>query len=413
MELNSIITGVIDNLDHSGRGIIRGFDKIIFVPNALEGEKVKVKLTNIKKKYYEAEIVEYIKTSDKRISPKCKYYNMCGGCSLSHMSYEDELLYKNNKVKEVLKKFGNVDESKIKNIISSGDPFNYRNKGTFKVKNDLGYYEKGSNELVNIDSCLLVNENINNIVALLNDYNLDNIYEIVIRYSSYEKESLVVIKITDNIDEVGLVNYLKNEVNNIIVYYKKEYRTIYGKGYIIDNIGDKKYKISPESFFQINNDGAKLMYDKILEYLGSDKSLSLLDLYCGAGTIGIYASDNVKNVIGLEINKYAINDAKENILINKVNNAKFICKDASLVNENELCDNVVVDPPRAGLDRKGIDFLLNHNFNKLIYVSCDPVTLARDIKLLNEKYKLVEVTPVDMFANTYHVETVVLMSGDK
>lgn len=409
MYLNEVLIGKIDNLDHSGRGIIRGFDKIIFVSNTLEGEEVKIKIIKISKKYYEGEVIDFIKKSEKRIISKCEHYNICGGCSLSHMSYDDELVYKYNKVKEVLKKFGNVDEYKVKDILSNKLPFNYRNKGTFKVEKKLGYYEKGSNKLVSISSCLLLHSKINEIVNILNSYDLSNIYEVVIRYSAYEDESIVILKIKDNINEDKLINYLKNITQNIVLYYNKDYRNIFGKGYIIDNIGDKKYKISPDSFFQINNACAKIMYDKVLEYLGKDKSSTLLDLYCGAGTIGIYLSNYVKSVIGLEINKYSVSDAKENLLLNDVSNAKFICKDASLVTESELCDNVVVDPPRSGLDKKGIDFILNHNFNKVIYVSCDPVTLARDIKLLSDKYELLEVTPIDMFPNTYHVESVCVL----
>lgn len=393
----------INKLDHQGRGICFTDNIITFVPNVLIGEKVKIEITKNTKKIREAKVVEILETSPKRKEVKCN--NLCGGCNLLHMSYLDELEYKENKIREIITKFTKLDSNIVKKIIPNTE-YNYRNKTTFQVKDKIGYYKEKSYEIVPIDNCLLVDEKINEILNIIKKMDLNNIYQIVIRCSKNLDEKMVIFKGNLNID----ISLLKNHVDSI-VSYDKEYKVLYGNGYIVDKIGDYSFIISPDSFFQVNTNGAYNLYSKVLEYV--EKSNYLLDLYCGTGTIGIFLSSVCNKVLGVEINKYAIEDANKNKELNRIKNIDFICRDTSLFNEINDFDTVVVDPPRSGLDKNTINYLLNLKPNKIVYVSCDPVTLARDLNLLNEKYDCIGITPVDMFSRTYHVECVCLLELTK
>lgn len=393
-------TVVIEKLDHQARGIAFINGVITFIPNALIGEKVIIKMTKCTKKVNEAEVVEILERSPLRKEPECPYYNECGGCDLMHISYEEELLYKENKVKEIINRFTHIDASKVKEIIANND-FNYRNKATFQIRENIGYYKKKTYEVISIDECLIVDKKINELLDLVKKNDLTNIYQVLIRVSG--NDSMIVLKVNGeyNIDKF----IFKDKVTSLIVYTDKQYINIIGNGYIVENIGDLKFMISPDSFFQVNTKGAYNLYSKVLEYVGS--SNNLLDLYCGTGTIGMFLSKVSKNVIGVEINKSAIDDANKNKELNNINNIDFICEDVSKIDSIEDIDTVIVDPPRSGLDSKAIDYLIKLNVDKIVYVSCDPVTLSRDLNILNEVYEVVEITPVDMFSHTYHVECVV------
>ena len=391
----------IEKLDHQGRGICFTDGIITFVPNTLIGEKVKIKIVKNTKKIREAIVISFLEKSSKRMDIKCN--NLCGGCNLLHMSYEDELIYKENKVKEIITKFTNLSSNIVKKIIPNNE-YNYRNKATFQVKENIGFYKEKSYEIVPIDKCLLVDEKINEILKTLKKLNLNNIYQIVVRTSKNLDESMVVFKVNGKFNTD--ISPLKKIVNTIILF-DKEYKVLYGNGYIVDKIGDYSFFISPDSFFQVNTNGAYNLYSKVLEYVGN--SNYLLDLYCGTGTIGIFLSNICKKVLGIEINKYAVKDAIKNKELNRINNINFICKDVALFNDIDSFDTVVVDPPRSGLDKNIINYLLKISPEKIVYVSCDPITLARDLKLLSEKYDCLEITPVDMFSRTYHVESVCVL----
>lgn len=393
--------GEIMKLDHQGRGICFTDNVITFVPNTLIGEKVKIKIVKQNKKIREAIVVELLEKSNKRKEIKCQ--NLCGGCNLLHMSYEDELIYKENKIKEIISKFTNLDVSIIKKIIPNNE-YNYRNKATFQVKEKIGFYKEKSYDIVPINKCLLVDEKINEILNLLKKMNLNNVYQIVVRTSKNSDETMVVFKVNNKFEPD--ISLLKEKVNTIVVF-DKDYKVLYGNGYIVDKIGDYSFFISPDSFFQVNTNGAYNLYSKVLEYVES--SNNLLDLYCGTGTIGIFLSKVCNKILGIEINKYAVSDALKNKELNRINNINFICKDASLFNEIASFDTVVVDPPRSGLDKNTINYLLKISPKKIVYVSCDPITLARDLKLLGEEYNCIEITPVDMFSRTYHVECVCIL----
>ena len=400
----------IDNLDHYGRGIGKYYGKTVFIDNTLPEEIVNIKVNNNKKNYCEAEVINYLKTSEKRITPLCPYFEICGGCNIMHMPYEEQLNYKRNKVIEIMKKFSEVESFIIKDILAT-EQFYYRNKITLQVDKKIGLYKKASYEVVNIDKCYISNSNINKVIEKLNTMKLENINQIIIKSSLNSNDIMVVFCIYNKIDEKYLVDSLKTIVTSIIKKYKNEEKCLYGKNSIIEKINDYKFYISADSFFQVNTMGMEKLYNQVKKYLNPDKSMSILDLYCGTGTIGIYLSRYVKNVVGVEINKSAVFDARRNADLNDVNNIKFICSDVKdVIKDYKNIDSVIVDPPRAGLSKEAINNLIKLKAKKVIYVSCDPVTLARDINVLKEFYNLEEITPVDMFPNTYHVECVSLFN---
>lgn len=360
---------VITGYDHQGRGISRINDKIAFIPNTIIDEVVKVKIIKEKKNFIEAEVIEYIKESPDRVYNICPYYKECGGCDLLHIKYEDQLKYKQDKIENIISRY-TKENIKINKIVPSDNIYNYRNKVTFQSKdNTLGFYKKSSNDIIKIDYCKLIDNKLNEYLKNINDYG----NKVVLRTNG--------IEVLDD------------------------------DTYIIKNIGNYKFKVSIESFFQINDNVTYKMYEKIKEYCSSSIEDNILDLYCGTGTIGIYLSDKAKNVLGIEINKSAIHDAFENKELNNIKNIDFIASDVGKVIDKIKFnpDIVVVDPPRAGLDNKTIETLIHINPKKLVYTSCDPMTLARDLNILKEHFNIIELTPFDMFPNTYHVESVCVL----
>lgn len=383
----------IENLDHFGRGIAKVNNMPIFVENSLINEEVEIVITKEKKKYMEGFVSNYLKKSPLRVESNCPYYDKCGGCDLLHMSYEEQLKYKENKVKEIIKKFSGLE---CVNSIVGSIQFNYRNKVTLHVKNGvIGYYKENSNEIISIDKCLLVDERINILIDEIKNLNLNGINKIVIRVTNNESMAIFYGDINSNINLRADTIIINSKVTK-------------GNGYIEENIGDLKFIISPTSFFQVNNVGMINIYNKVLDYVDGG---NILDLYCGTGTIGIYVSKKADKVLGIEINDEAIKDALLNKKINNINNVDFISGDVGTVlSKNKFkFDIVIVDPPRAGLDNNSINNIIKINPKKIIYVSCDPVTLARDLNILKEYYDVLEITPFDMFSNTYHVECVCLL----
>ena len=390
----------IDRLDHQGRGIAVT-DKVTFIPNTLKDEVVDIDIIETKKKYNIGKVNKYIKTSDGRIKPICPYYLECGGCDLMHITYKDEVLYKEAKVKDIMHKFANIDN--VSNIIPCDMEYAYRDKITLKVSDKLGLYQKNSHDIINIDSCYLVSDKVNNYIKIINSLDLKDINEVVIKEAKYGNMVIFFLK---NDRDIDITQFDCNVVKSL----NGKFKVLKGEDYIIDEIGDFKYKISPLSFFQVNKYQVKKLYDLVLENLDLNKEDILLDLYCGTGTIGIYVSKFAGKVLGIEINEYAIKDAEYNKKLNNIDNISFIAGDSKIINNLDYKPNkVVVDPPRAGLDKEVINYLMNAALNKIVYVSCDPVTLARDINLLKEKYDIKKIIPVDMFPKTYHVENVCVL----
>ncbi len=382
----------IDKLAHDFRGITKVNDKVTFVSGVLPSEVVDIKVIKEKKNINEAEVISFDKKSEDRIEVKCPYSDRCGGCDAGYIRYDKLLEYKREIFSDIMKRYANLD---IKpSIIRSDNIYGYRNKITLKVlKGKLAFNKHDSNELINVLSCPLANDKINNVMKILNSTNLSGVLEVTIKGTD---EIMVVIK--GNIDNNLLITK-SNSVSSIILNGK----VIYGNEYIRIKVNDIIYAIYPESFFQVNTSMISKLYDKIKEEAGTGKILA--DLYCGAGTIGIYLADNFDYVYGIEVNSDAVKSANLNKEINGIDNISFECKkvsDMELLNS----DVITVDPPRSGLDKKTIELLSKSGAKKVIYVSCNPITLARDINLLKDNYKVNNITLFDMFPNTKHMESV-------
>lgn len=388
MKINDIYEVIINDEDDIGNGITRIDNFVVFVPYALKDEKIKTKITKVNKRFATAKIEEIINKSDRRQCVKCKSFNECGGCSFLHLSFNEE---KKKKIDFINKLFN----TNVKEILTNNE-YNYRNKATFHVKNGMiGYYSENTNNLVEFDNCLLLDERINEIYSILKKMNLNYIFEVIVRTS---KSSVMVIfkGDTNDFDYNLLVNKIK--IDSLYLNDK----LLYGNAYIIEELGNIKYSIYPNAFFQVNTDNMKIMYDKVKEYAGNGNKL--LDLYCGTGTIGIYLKENFKEVTGIEVNREAILNANINKSLNNLSNINFICGDASIARNNNY-NVIVVDPPRSGLSKKVIDFLNKSNAKTIVYVSCNPKTLKRDLDLLN-KYKVTKLECINMFNKTKHVECI-------
>lgn len=401
----------IEKLDHQGRGIIRENGKVIFVENALPGEFVQIKIIKEKKNLMEAEVLTYDKKSMDRIHPICPYYSICGGCHIMHMPYNKQLIWKQEKVEEILKKF--MDSTlnfKIQPIVGC-EAFYYRNKANFQVQRKIGYFEKQSNHIVPITHCDLVDMKINFLLTQIEKMNIEACSQIIIRASKNMEQTMVIFVVKGHIDKQAIIEQLSPYVTSI--YIKgKGLECIYGKSTIQEKLGNFTFEISPNSFFQVNTNQAKQLYDTILHYANLKKEDCVLDLYCGTGTIGLYLSSYCSKVLGVEVNQQAVSDAKRNQILNSISNIEFICGDVVHIIEQiqDKYSVVIVDPPRSGLDIKTISILKKWKVKRIVYVSCDPVTLARDLNQLKEIYEIEELTPVDMFPNTYHVECVCVLN---
>ena len=390
----------ITSLNNQGLGICYVHNKITFVYNTLIGDEVDIEIIRTTSKYNIAKVKNYLKRSDSYKASFCKYSSTCGGCNFLNMSYEDTLVYKREKVEHVLKKFANIDEYVA--IVSSDNRYNYRNKITLQVQNkEIGYYTYNTNEIVAIDNCLIAKESINQIIPILKEFNVNN-GKIIIR-CNYIDELLIHI-ITD--DRVKIPTKLSTNIKGIVVNSK----TLYGDNFLIDKIGDKYFKLSYDSFFQVNNYVSSIIFDLIDKHILKDENI--LDLYCGVGTLGLSTYIKDKKLYGIEIVENAINNAIYNAKHNSVVNYDYKCgKVEDQINRyiNENIGVVIVDPPRKGLDKKALNSILAINPKQVIYVSCDPITLARDLNTLKDRYKIEYICALDMFPNTYHVETFVVL----
>lgn len=396
---------VIEKMNHQAMGIAKINGKVVFIPKVIVGDVADIDIIKEYKNYSIGRVNKIIKNGSKRVDVLCPYYDICGGCSISAYTYQDELEYKVNNVIDIFKR----NEIDIKpNIIKSDNRYGYRNKITLQVSNGIiGLYEEDSNKIVDVDKCLLVSDKLNEIIDIIKkNINVNKCNKIVIRDTYYG----IMIIFYGSVNNEEVMKYLDKKVVSIYTYDNK-YRCIYGEKYLYEMIGEYKYRISPDSFFQVNSRTVNKLYNKVVEYaINNEKKDNLVDLYCGTGTIGIYLSKYFNNIIGIELNKQAVEDAKENAKINSVNNIEFYAGDVGkIINDQIKADVIVVDPPRSGLDKRTKDILLKIKANKIVYVSCNPLTLARDIKELDTGYMLEDITLVDMFPNTHHVESVCVL----
>ena len=388
--------------DNSGRGIGYLNDKIIFIPKTVPGDIVDVEIVLEKKNYLEGRLVEVITPSKLRQKSICPYFNECGGCDLMHISLSESLEYKLNKVNDILKR--NKIDYEVTKIIKSECPYNYRDKVTFKiVDGKIGFFQTDTHKLVEINYCYLCKDAINNVIKDIHTLNIKN-GEVIIR-CNYNDELLLSLNTLDKIDNIEtLINEHK------IVGIVNNDKCIYGEDYFIDKINDYLFKVSYNSFFQVNPYICSELFKLIEKY--TDKSNNVLDLYCGVGTLSIVASMNAKNVLGVEINSNAIIDANLNKTLNKRNNVDFICEDTkNILNKiTSDFDTIILDPPRSGVVQKVLNKIMEVNPDKIIYVSCDPNTLARDLKLLEDTYLIDDFKLLDMFPETEHVESFVVLN---
>lgn len=385
----------ITGIDHKGNGICKCNNKVCFVPKCIDNDIVDISIVKSHKKYEDGRINTIIKKSDKRIDSICPYYFLCGGCNISNLDYNDQIIYKKNKVINIFKRYLGIDINP--DIIASDNIYKYRNKITYHIDNGKIGLMDINNKLIFIDKCLLISDRVNELYKNICLEDLSRVSKIIVK----ECDNGLILSISgqmdiSNISSLCIMIYMDNK----LVYEKEE-------GYIF--INDIKYLVNERSFFQVNTKNISKLYDVILEYGNFKKSDNIIDLYCGVGSISLYIAKYVNNVLGIEIVKEAIDDANENARINNIGNTKFICGDVSkLIDDNIMCDTLIVDPPRIGIDSHSVEVINSSNIDRIIYVSCDPMTLVRDLSKM-DNYRLEDITLVDMFPQTHHVESVVFL----
>ena len=384
----------IIDMDHKGNGLGKIDGKIVFVPKSIPGDIVNVTLVKQSKKYDVGRIDSFIIKSTDRIKEKCPYYMECGGCNILNLNYEKQLMFKVNKVKNIFKKYLNIEISP--RVIGSKKVEEYRNKITFHNAYELGLIGEYL-DIVPVDYCSLVSDKVNELYRMIKKEDTSKVKKITIR----EVDNGLILSIDGELNTDRLRNKcIEIYINNECVYSKE-------RGYICLN--ELKFMISNAAFFQINTTNITNLYNEILRYGEFSKDMKVIDLYCGVGSISLYIAKYVKEVLGIEIVPEAIEDAKENAKINDIQNAKFICSDVYKLDIEELNGDVlIVDPPRIGLDKHVAEMINNSKITKVIYVSCDPMTLARDLAILNN-YEIKESSVVDMFPGTHHCESIAIL----
>lgn len=391
----------IVRLDDLGRGVAYVDGKITFVPKTIPGDIVRINITKEKKKFNEAECLELIASSPSRIAAPCPYFAKCGGCQLQSLEYDKTIQYKKEKIDNILRKNKIVHEVEM---IDNPKPYNYRNKISLKViDGKIGYYLSGSHELIEVLACRIANLAINTCLSFVKTFNIIN-GEVVIRCNQNE-EILLVINSNDKLDID--VDKLKKHIKLVgIIINNKVY---YGESYLFERINNCLFKISYDSFFQVNPYVASKLFQIVKDNIRANDKV--LDLYCGVGTLSLMAGEKAKSVVGIEIVPNAILNAIFNAQINGLNNVKFLLNDVKdAINKITLdFTKVIVDPPRSGLTKDIIEVLLKIKPESIIYVSCDPQTLVRDYKLLMGGYVLEKAYALDMFSYTYHVESLWLL----
>lgn len=445
-----------------GKALARVDGKVIFITGAVPGDVVNIQLTKNKKDWGEGFVQETVKYSQDRVEPFCAHFGICGGCKWQMLPYEKQLEYKQQEVQETLMRIGKTFIPEVAPIIGCNDTIHYRNKLEFTFSerryltreqlnnpeittdgNALGYHApKIFDKVIDIHTCWLmdtVNDRIRNTVrdyALAHHLTFYNIREhtgwlrnLIIRYCTTGEVMVnLCINFQDDGKLKGLFDHLLHEVPEIttLLYtvnpkwndtiYDLQPQVYHGRGYVIEKLGDFSFIISPKSFFQTNTLQAEVLYKVVKQFAGLTGKETVYDLYCGTGSIGIYLSKEAGRIIGVEVVEDAIEDAKKNAALNNIESAHFFCGDVikicddTFFKENGRPDVIITDPPRAGMHEKLVQKLLEIAAPKIVYVSCNVATQARDISLLMEKYEVLKVQPVDMFPHTHHIESVALLS---
>ena len=449
---NDLVTLEIEDCGIDGEGIGKADGFTVFVKDAVIGDTVTAKIIKAKKNYGYGRLMEVLKPSPYRVEPKCEFARQCGGCQLQALSYDQQLVFKTNKVKGHLERIGGFTDIPMEPIIGMDELFHYRNKAQFPVGRNkegkivTGFYAGRTHNIIeNRDCALGVAENkevLDRVIAYMEKYGIEPYNEatgkglvrhVLIRYGYFTKEVMVCLILNGNkipkeeqlvksLCEIPGMTSITINVNkkrsNVIL--GEEIRLLWGQEYITDRIGDISYQISPLSFYQVNPMQTQKLYAKALEYADLHGEETVWDLYCGIGTISLFLAQKAKFVRGVEIVPAAIENAKENAKLNGLENTEFFVGKAEEVLPREYKENgvyadvIVVDPPRKGCDETLLETMIEMNPERIVYVSCDSATLARDLKYLCERgYELRKVCPVDQFGMTVHVETVVLLSQQK
>ena len=449
---NDLVTLEIEDCGIDGEGIGKADGFTVFVKDAVIGDTVTAKIIKAKKNYGYGRLMEVLKPSPYRVEPKCEFARQCGGCQLQALSYDQQLVFKTNKVKGHLERIGGFTDIPMEPIIGMDELFHYRNKAQFPVGRNkegkivTGFYAGRTHNIIeNRDCALGVAENkevLDRVIAHMEKYGIEPYNEatgkglvrhVLIRYGYFTKEVMVCLILNGNklpkeeqlvksLCEIPGMTSITINVNkkhsNVIL--GEEIRLLWGQEYITDRIGDISYQISPLSFYQVNPMQTQKLYAKALEYADLHGEETVWDLYCGIGTISLFLAQKAKFVRGVEIVPAAIENAKENAKLNGLENTEFFVGKAEEVLPREYkkngvyADVIVVDPPRKGCDETLLETMVEMNPERIVYVSCDSATLARDLKYLCERgYELRKVCPVDQFGMTVHVETVVLLSHKK
>lgn len=448
---NEITELNITSLTSDGDGVGRAGEMVFFVPNTAVGDTIRAKVLKVKKNVGFARVEEIVTPSPDRIEADCPVSFSCGGCVYRHISYESECRAKRQKVIDAVTRIGKLEGELVRDIIPSKNIDGYRNKAMIPVGRNrdgevvMGYYARHSHHIMHCLRCQLsppiFNDIIEDVYAFLRHrsalvytpQNRRGIRHIYLRYAEttgdvmfcivagsrhFDGEDVLYHSIKEKYPQVKSIIVNVNAEDTNVILGKRSY-TVFGEGFIQDTLCGLRFEIAPEAFYQINRTQAETLYAKAKEYAHLSGSETLIDLYCGAGTIGLSMADKCKELIGVEIIPEAIENAKRNAAQNGVQNARFICGDApqaaeQLRREGICPDVIVVDPPRKGLTPELIDTIVQMSPDRVVYVSCDPATMARDLKLFTEQNNSVkEITPVDMFPRTSHVESVCLMSREK
>lgn len=445
---NDVLTVEIEDIGHDGAGIGKVDGYTLFVKDAVIGDVVEVKVMKAKKNYGYAKLLKIITPSASRVEPLCPYAKQCGGCQIQMMSYEEQLRFKENKVRNNLKRIGGFEEIPMEPILGMKNPFYYRNKAQFPVGYDkegnliTGFYAGRTHSIINNRRCYLgVSENElvlnqvldwmerNHISAYEEESGKGLIRHVLIRYGFTTKEVMVCLVVNgagipakeDLIEGLrtipGMTSItISSNTKQTNVIMGEKITLLWGQTYITDFIGNIQYQISPLSFYQVNPAQTKRLYETALEYAGLSGDETVWDLYCGIGTISLFLAQRAKQVYGVEIIPAAIEDAKRNARLNQIENAQFFVGKAEEVlpekyeKEQIYADVIVVDPPRKGCEESVLDTMVQMEPKRIVYVSCDSATLARDLKYLCERgYEMKKVKAIDQFPQTEHVETIVLL----
>lgn len=434
MKKNDSLIGRCVDYTHEGLGVVKVDDFTFFIPRILRDEQVKFKVVKLNKHYGYGKLLDVIEVSSHRVTPFCSYFDKCGGCHLQHMDADEQAYFKQNLVQNNMRRIAKSDVEI--QALMPGEHEGYRNKAQFPLCTTptfaMGFYRLHSNEIVNLEQCPIQSDRINEVYACLRMLlptceSASLLRHVLIKHAFVTNEVMVVFIAKKDIHRslAPLVEQLVKRcsitscilninANTTNVILGDTERLLYGKSYICEQLEEYKFHISATSFYQVNPEQTRKLYNKVLEFAALTKHDVVIDLYCGVGSISLFLASQAKKVIGIEVVEAAIVNAKANAVLNKLDNVEFVCSDAAdyaerLLQEGMAPDVVVVDPPRKGCERS-IESIVKMNPQRIVYVSCNPATLARDINIFEQyQYQCMMVQPVDMFPNTYHVETIVLL----